>query len=193
MIKEYLPRHLKLIDCNDLNQLRRASGRMSMQQLYDMSFDAHFNLVTIHPWADGNGRMARLLMNWLQFEYGLIPSRIFADDKEEYIKALVETRESDNLEIFRRFMTETMVRHITNDIAAFRESIGEPQTDTVKLRTSDRIIALLSENPRHSARSLAESIGISAKGVEKQLAKLKLQGVIRRVGPDKGGSWEVVG
>lgn len=179
--------------CNDLNQLRRASGRMSMQQLYDMSFDAHFNLVTIHPWADGNGRMARLLMNWLQFEYGLIPSRIFADDKEEYIKALVETRESDNLEIFRRFMTETMVRHITNDIAAFRESIGEPQTDTVKLRTSDRIIALLSENPRHSARSLAESIGISAKGVEKQLAKLKLQGVIRRVGPDKGGSWEVVG
>lgn len=80
--------------CDALNGLRRDASKMCMQELYDMSFDAHFNLVTIHPWADGNGRMARLIMNWLQFEYDLIPSRIFTDDKEAYIKALVETRES---------------------------------------------------------------------------------------------------
>lgn len=179
--------------CNDLNKKRHTSGKMDMQELYDMSFDAHFNLVTIHPWADGNGRMARLLMNWLHFEYGLIPSRIFADDKEEYIKALVETRESDNLDVFRRFMNGTMVRHLTNDIKAFEESIGEIPTDNNdKVSTSDKIIKLISENPRHSAKSLSETIGISAKGVEKQLAKLKSQGRIRRIGPDKGGSWEVV-
>lgn len=46
---------------------------------------------------------------------------------------------------------------------------------------------------RHNAKSLAEAIGITAKGVEKQLAKLKAQGVIRRISPDKGGIWEVVG
>lgn len=178
--------------CTDLNQQRRASDRMSMQELYDMSFDAHFNLVTIHPWADGNGRMARLLMNWLQFEYNLIPSRIFADDKEEYIKALVDTRESDNPDIFRRFMTGTMERHLANDIAAFEKSTGELPADKDKINTADRITALLKENPRHSAKSLAESIGISAKGVEKQLAKLKAQGIIRRIGPDKGGTWEIV-
>ncbi len=178
--------------CNNLNSQRFASGNMDMQQLYDMSFDAHFNLVTIHPWADGNGRMARLLMNWLQFEYGLIPSRIFADDKEEYIKALVETRESEDIEVFRRFMNRTMIRHLTNDIKAFEYSIGETSSDDIKLSTADRIIRLICENPRHSARSLAESIGISAKGVEKQLAKLKSQGRIRRVGPAKGGSWEIV-
>lgn len=111
--------------CKELNQQRRAAAGMSLQQLYEMSFDAHFNLVTIHPWADGNGRMARLLMNWIQFEYGLIPSRIFSDDKEEYIKALVETRESDNLNIFRQFMTESTARHIAGDIAAFEKSISE--------------------------------------------------------------------
>lgn len=69
--------------------------------------------------------MARLVMNWLQFEYGLIPSRIFADDKEEYIKALVETRETENLSVFRNFMTQTMVRHLTSDINDFIKSIGE--------------------------------------------------------------------
>lgn len=179
--------------CNDLNIKRHISSKMDMRELYDMSFDAHFNLVTIHPWADGNGRMARLMMNWLQFEYGLVPSRIFADDKEEYIKALVDTRESENLNVFRNFMTETMIRHLTNDIAAFEESIGETTVENVKLSTADWIVSLIKDNPRHSAKSLADAIGISAKGIEKQLAKLKAQGVIRRVGPDKGGIWEVVG
>lgn len=151
------------------------------------------SLVTIHPWADGNGRMARLLMNWLQFEYGLIPTRIFSDDKEEYIKALVETRESGNPDIFRKFMTETMERHLVNDIKAFEESIGESTVHEDKVGTDNKIISLIKENPRHSAKTLAEAIGISAKGVEKQLAKLKSQGVIRRVGSNKGGTWEIIG
>lgn len=110
--------------CDNLNAIRRNHGDMSMQDLYDMSFDAHYNLVTIHPWADGNGRMARLMMNWLQFEYGLVPSRIFSGDKEEYIKALVSTRESGDLSIFRRFMSDTMIAHIRRDISAYLESIG---------------------------------------------------------------------
>ncbi len=179
--------------CKNLNMMRHAADKMDMQQLYDMSFDAHFNLVTIHPWADGNGRMARLLMNWLQFEFNLIPSRIFAEDKEEYIKALVETRESENLEVFRRFMNETMIRHLSNDIKAFEESMELEPSDSPSLSTTDKIIKLINENRHHTAKSLAETIGISPKGVEKQLAKLKAQGRIRRIGPAKGGSWEVVG
>jgi biotin operon repressor len=39
---------------------------------------------------------------------------------------------------------------------------------------------------------IASSIGISAKAVEKQIARLKKDGVLVRVGPDKGGSWEIV-
>lgn len=108
--------------CDALNTTRRNRDKMSVQELYEVTFDAHFNLVTIHPWADGNGRMARLLMNWLQIEFGLIPSRIFREDKEEYTKALVATRESDDLAIFRRFMTDTLVRHLHRDIAAFLDS-----------------------------------------------------------------------
>lgn len=121
-----VPQKLKEF-CEALNATRRMASSMSVQQLYEMSFDAHYNLVTIHPWADGNGRMARLLMNWLQFEYKLIPSRIFSNDKEEYIKALVATREDGDLSIFRNFMTETMVAHLSHDIAVYKESVGEAE------------------------------------------------------------------
>lgn len=117
-----VPNRLEAL-CKAINEKRDATGGMSMRQLYDMSFDAHYNLVTIHPWADGNGRMARLLMNWLQFEFGLIPARINSEDKEEYIKALVETREAEDLEIFRRFMTESMIRQLEREIEAFEKSM----------------------------------------------------------------------
>jgi len=181
--------------CRALNVWRKDSGKMSVQELYNMSFDAHFDLVTIHPWADGNGRMARLLMNWLQFEYNLIPSRIFADDKEEYIKALVETRETENLDIFRQFMTETMVRHLSNDILAFEKSMAENDEIMIvtnKQKTSDRVIELLRANPNHTAKTLADTIGITAKGIEKHLANLKTKGKIHRIGSAKGGHWEVI-
>lgn len=110
--------------CDNINSARRNAAGMSLQELYEMAFDAHYHLVTIHPWADGNGRMARLLMNWLQFEFGLIPTRIFSEDKEDYIKALVATREEDDLGIFRRFMSETVVTHLKRDIKAYLDSIA---------------------------------------------------------------------
>ena len=40
---------------------------------------------------------------------------------------------------------------------------------------------------------LAERIGITPKAVEKQISKLKAEGIIKRVGPDKGGYWSVNG
>ena len=113
--------------CEDLNSLRTSCNTTDMAALYDMSFDAHYNLVTIHPWADGNGRMARLLMNHLQFEFGLIPTKVRKEDKEGYIKALVETRENDDLQIFRDFMTEMMIANLEHDINAFMLSIDEKE------------------------------------------------------------------
>lgn len=111
--------------CNQLNIERRDFSTKSISELYRISFDAHYNLVTIHPWADGNGRMARLVMNMLQFEFGLIPTKILREDKEEYIKALVATRENDNLDIFREFMTKIVIKNLNNEIDNYLRSIGE--------------------------------------------------------------------
>lgn len=186
--------------CAWLNEERKGYTGKSIAQLYRFSFDAHYHLVTIHPWADGNGRMARLVMNMLQFEFGLIPTKILKEDKEEYIKALVETRESDDLNVFRGFMASTMIKNLAHDIDAYRTSIEEPSISwekTVKggdkkMKSREKIIALLSEDNTLSAAALAGRIGISSKAVEKHIAKMKADGVLRRVGPDKGGHWQVL-
>ena len=179
--------------CNKLNELRQQIAGKSIDELYQQTFDAHFDLVTIHPWADGNGRMARLVMNMLQFEFGLIPTKILREDKEEYIKALVATREEDDLDIFRSFMTQMMERNLTTEIDAYLQSIGEPAPKEKERteRSRVKIIQLLSEDGKLSAAALAEKLGISAKAVEKHLARLKADGIIERIGPAKGGYWKV--
>ena len=190
---------MKLADfCRQLNESRAKASEMSMDELYQLTFDAHYQLVTIHPWADGNGRMARLVMNMLQIEFGLIPTKILREDKEEYIKALVATREDDDLEIFRAFMTSMMEQNLLSEITTYLESVGEEEgrektTNGRKKpqKSREKIVALLSEDGKLSAAALAEKIGISAKSVEKHLANLKADGIIQRIGPAKGGHWKV--
>ncbi|WP_198401765.1 ATP-binding protein [Zobellella denitrificans] len=53
------------------------------------------------------------------------------------------------------------------------------------------ILELLAANPQSSAKALAEKLGITARAVEKQLARLKQQGRLERIGPAKGGHWKV--
>ena len=184
--------------CERLNSERAKASRMSVDELYQLTFDAHYNLVTINPWADGNGRMARLVMNMLQFEFGLIPTKILKEDKEEYIKALVATREDDDLDIFRRFMADMMEENLRNEIASYLYSIGvqysgeKTKEGREKLTKSrEKIVELLAENGKLSAAALAGKIGISAKAIEKHLARLKADGIIERIGPAKGGYWRV--
>ena len=52
---------------------------------------------------------------------------------------------------------------------------------------------MLSQDNTFSAAALAERLGITPKAVEKQISKLKAEGIIKRVGPDKGGYWSVNG
>ena len=184
--------------CKQLNTWRANAKEISIDELYSLTFDAHYNLVTIHPWADGNGRMARLVMNMLQFEFGLIPTKILKEDKEDYIKALVATREDDDLNIFRDYMSSMMEKNLQNEITSYLESIDEEKSrekitksreKTTKSR--EKIITLLSQDGKLSATALAERIGISAKAIEKHLANLKADGRIERIGPAKGGHWKV--
>ncbi|MEQ8766711.1 MAG: winged helix-turn-helix transcriptional regulator [Planctomycetota bacterium] len=76
----------------------------------------------------------------------------------------------------------------SGEIPGPREKTGEKTRE----KTRDRILALIAEQPTITTAELAKHIGITAKGIEWQLGKLKADGRIRRVGPDRGGHWEVV-
>lgn len=173
--------------CDWLNAQR--AREMSLADRYNLSFEAHYRLVTIHPWADGNGRMARLIMNHIQFEFGLVPAKVLKEDKGDYINALIATRESDDINHFLDFMTSEMIKTISSDIKAYIESTGESREK--KQTSREKILSILQTHPEYSARKLADEIGLSAKAIEKHLAILKAEGRLKREGPDKGGRWIV--
>lgn len=180
--------------CDELNTIRGEIASLSLQQKYEWTFDAHSKLVSIHPWADGNGRMARLIMNLLQFEQGMIPTRILKEDREEYIKALIATRESEDLSVFRQFMTSNMIKNLKHDMDVFQESMENESVfgGGKMVKSMEKIISLLTKTNSLSATAIANLIGITPKAVEKHFSKLKAEGLLRRVEPDKGGHWEVV-
>ncbi len=99
-------------------------------QKHHLAFDLHYNFVTIHPFGDGNGRTSRLLMNFVQMCFGEPLSIVFVEDKVEYIKALMETREKEDISIFRTFMEQQHVKFLENEIAlAQKEHIQKKPFD----------------------------------------------------------------
>lgn len=122
----YLKVPQKLADfCSKLNQKRKILNKLDISSIYELTFWAHYELVTIHPWVDGNGRMSRLLMNLIQFEFGVLPNKVLASDKTDYIQALVDSRDADNSEIFVDVMTELHIKHLKNDIHNYLISVGD--------------------------------------------------------------------
>ena len=64
--------------------------------------------------------------------------------------------------------------------------------ETNKETNKEKIIALLHKNPQTTLRDLAETLSLSGEGVRYHLEKLRKAGIIRRIGPTKGGHWEVL-
>ena len=106
--------------CNVLQQ--RQNAVETLREQYELSFNAHLNLVTIHPWVDGNGRTARLLMNYIQFCYNLFPTKIFKEDREEYISALRQFQEEEANLPFLDFMVGQLKKSLSLEIERFNTS-----------------------------------------------------------------------
>jgi len=73
------------------------------------------------------------------------------------------------------------------------EKTGEKAREKTREKTRDKILGLIRLDPGISMESMASALGLTRKGVEWQVRKLKQSGMLRRVGPDKGGRWEILG
>jgi ATP-dependent DNA helicase RecG len=72
------------------------------------------------------------------------------------------------------------------------EKMSEKMSEKTSGGTSGRILSALTEHPEATIADLAEAIGVTGRTIERHLKRLQEQGLLRRVGPDKGGLWEVL-
>jgi Uncharacterized conserved protein len=144
--------------CDKINECRnKLLNNGSIIEKYNVSFDAHLDLVTIHPWVDGNGRTSRMVMNQLQYEMGLVPVKIIKEDRVEYIEALEASREEDSYEPFRRFMYEEHIRNLENELAEYKKS---QKNDLIKVKND-----LINQKNDHHAVAHAFGSGIVISGI----------------------------
>ena len=195
--------------CCWLNAERRSLPQNDLLAAYRLSFIAHFRLVSIHPWADGNGRMSRLVMNMLQWEFGLIPVKVLKEQKAEYIQALNDTRDKEDESIFPNVMLRLHNGNLLTEIKEFTKSqtsivegnsIVEPIEENIVESIVEnlsamrgRIVKILWKNPKATAASIAKEVGIAPRNVQNHIKKLQEMGILRRKGGDFGGHWEIIG
>jgi len=77
-------------------------------------------------------------------------------------------------------------------------SVGQPATSTSKskvkskVKNPDRLVQIFEQKSDHTIPELALALELSMAGVEKIMRSLKKDGRLHRIGPDKGGRWEVL-
>lgn len=102
----------------------------------------HYKFVCIHPFDDGNGRVSRLLMNYVLLAHKLPPVVIKSSDKQNYLRTL-RLADTEQYEDLIRYIAEQVVSSLEMAIKAAKgESIEEPDD-------LDKEIALLARQLQH--------------------------------------------
>lgn len=92
----------------------------------ETAFAAHRRLVEIHPFNDGNGRTARLLMNLVLIRAGYPPVAVRPEDRPSYIRALQEARAGGDTGSFERLLYERLDATLGEYLSASQEALAAP-------------------------------------------------------------------
>ena len=87
-------------------------------------FDAHFRLTAIHPFSDGNGRTARLMMNLQLIRGGYVPIAVRPGDRSDYLNALERASLAEDMGPFQLLMHARLDATLADYLAALREGLG---------------------------------------------------------------------
>ena len=74
--------------------------------------EAHYRFVSIHPFIDGNGRTARLIMNLVLIQNGYVPSIIRIEDRSEYIQSIEKAQSGQSLQVFHTVIAKSVDKNI---------------------------------------------------------------------------------
>lgn len=197
--------------CRWLNGEIANVDKTNIAACYRLSFEAHFRLVTIHPWVDSNGRTTRLVMNMIQRQLELVPSIVRKEDKGEYIQLLIDSRENEDSTITQDMMLRHHIANLHRCVAQYHEndtSENNPGTNVgvngnnvgvnsnnvgVKLTvTQKKIYELIKANPRITHSEMAHALSVTAKTTERATKALRNYGLLERIGSDKSGMWMIL-
>jgi len=93
-----------------------AYGKTPRLSALDLATRVHIAFINIHPFADGNGRVVRLIVNVLLQMYGESPALIRVDDMEAYFHAL-RAGQSGNLRLLGSFLSHSITCGLQEKIA----------------------------------------------------------------------------
>ena len=195
-----------LLEDNSGVKRRRRAASLSDSEMYDeLSFRAHYELVTIHPRADGNGRTSRLLMNLLQMEYDVLPTKVSKEDKAEYIQALIDTREAEDTDIFINCMAKLHCEHLQQDIDQFLLSTSEEMVDKTEIQQEmvDKwsikptlagkladIIVFMADKEEIRTEQLVAQLGLTETTAKRYLRQLTEFGYLEAHGGNRNKSYK---
>ena len=162
----------------------------------------HYEFVFIHPFTDGNGRMARLwhtavLTKWNPiFEYIPIESQI-EKFQNDYYDAIAKCHVEGESTVFIEFM----LTQIDNTLAELLNQMTDSATDDAILdadganhgadHMEGRLLSGLKQNPYITQTDLAKELSLSRRTVQRIMKELMNDGKIKRVGSTRTGHWEI--
>lgn len=114
-----------------------------------IAIDTHLKLVSIHPFVDGNGRTARLLMNLLLMQAGFPPAIIRKEDRSVYINSLEKAQTKNDLSDYYTVMLNAVDRSLDIYLEAVepeRVNASEP-TPQQRFYTTEEVAKLLQVDP----------------------------------------------
>lgn len=176
----------------------------------------HYEFEFIHPFSDGNGRMGRLwqtliLSKWQPLLAYLPVETVIKTRQDEYYQAFREADEKTDCSQFIEFLLEALATALNEAIvvdSASSYQINEQSLSEInlrtrvetqvkmrvesKLKTPDKIVNLLKDEPKLTLAEVAELLGVAKSTVERAVAKLKKQDKLAYIGPKKGGYWQVI-
>ena len=187
--------------CCWINEKRKEIDKSDIQKIYELSFEAHYRIVSIHPWADGNGRMSRLIMNIIQYEADIVPSIVKKEKRFEYIQSLSQSQDLEDSSVFIDFMLNHHIENLKQQIIEYKNSMEADLLEGgQKLKggqkewseTTQKVFDIIKSNPLVTRQQLCDELKINPSAIQKHIEKLKAQNVIKRQGGAKGGHWEIL-
>ena len=152
----------------------------------------HLRLAEIHPFRDGNGRVARIMAIWELYRRGFDTLHIFAldevlqENREFYIKNLQRVQvEKEDLGGWIEFMAETVLEtleRVESKILAFGPLVKEPLSLTVR---QEKLLQVLRERGKMGIRDIARALRVTTPGAHYVLKLLLKAGIIEKLGSHK--------